>query len=203
VRTAVVEAVLASRNQGKAAELTRLLRPVVAVVPLPTEVALPPETGATLLENACLKAEAAFAALGGRSAVLADDSGLEVDALHGRPGVLSARFAGETASDQDNLQHLLAALQGQAQRTARFVCELVMLLPLKDGGPCSLRARGTLEGTIIAEPRGEHGFGYDPIFVPVGWDHSIAEGRAEEKDAVSHRAAAARSLREQLAAAGS
>lgn len=199
----MLEAVLASRNQGKAAELTRLLWPVVNVVPLPAEISLPAETGTTFLENACLKAEAAFEALGGRTAVVADDSGLEVDALHGRPGVLSARFAGETASDQDNVERLLAAMLGQAQRTARFVCELVMLLPPADGGRRSLRARGLLEGTLTTEARGEYGFGYDPIFVPVGWARTIAEGSAEDKDAISHRAAAARSLRDQLTAGGS
>lgn len=198
----MIEAVLASRNEGKAAELTRLLHPVVHVVPLAAEVALPAETGTTFLENACLKAEAAFQALGGRTAVLADDSGLEVDALHGRPGVLSARLAGETASDQDNVERLLDALRGEAQRQARFVCELVMLLPDGPDGRRSLRARGTLEGSITEEPRGDYGFGYDPIFVPTGWAHTIAEGNADDKDAVSHRARAARSLRDQLAATG-
>lgn len=195
----VIEAVLASRNPGKAAELTRLLAPEVKVSALPSHLSLPAETGTTFLQNACLKAEAVFEALGGQTTVVADDSGLEVDALHGEPGVLSARFAGENATDEDNVERLLAALQGQARRTARFVCELVMVYAGRDGRRHSLQARGALEGSIALEQRGTHGFGYDPVFVPVGWSRTIAEGAAADKDAVSHRAAAARSLLEQLA----
>lgn len=196
----MIDAVLASGNRGKAEELTRLLHPLVRVSPLPAGISLPEETGTTFLENARLKAEAAFQALGGRAAVLADDSGLEVDALQGQPGVMSARYAGEKARDEDNVQRLLAALRGRSDRSARFVCELVLLLPASaSAAPLWLRARGTLEGEIGQEPRGGNGFGYDPVFIPRGWSHTIAECSSQEKDAVSHRGAAARDLLAQLA----
>ena len=186
--------VLASANPGKAGEFARLLGDRVRVGPLPTGLELPAETGTSFAENARLKARAAFDALGGRIAVLADDSGLEVDALAGRPGVLSARYAGEHAGNRANIAKLLADLMGVAERRARFVCVLVVLLP----GGREASARGTLEGEVTLEPQGVGGFGYDPVFRPLGWERTLAEASGEEKDAVSHRGDAVRRLLAQL-----
>jgi XTP/dITP diphosphohydrolase len=150
------------------------------------------ETGSTYLENARLKAVAGAAALGVSS--LGDDSGIEVDALGGRPGPRSARFAGEDPTDERNLQELIRALKGvpAAGRTARYRC--VVLLAHPDGS--EIQAEGVCEGTLIAKPRGSRGFGYDPIFVPAGWDQTMAELSDEEKDRISHRGRALRTLRE-------
>jgi len=190
--------VLASRNRGKAREFQRLLKDAFRVEPLPSGITLPEETGATSAENARLKAEAVFAALGGKSPVLADDSGLEVTALGGRPGVMSARFAGETATDEENVGRLLDELAGSTDRHARFVCALCLVLP---GGPEAaggarrrLEVEGFSEGVIVAAPRGTDGFGYDPVFQPVGWTVTLAEADPRDKDLVSHRGAAARAL---------
>jgi XTP/dITP diphosphohydrolase len=186
--------VLASGNPGKAGEFARLLGDRFRVEPLPTGLELPAETGTTFAENARLKARAVFDALGGHTPVLADDSGLEVDALSGRPGVLSARYAGECAGDHANAGKLLADLAGVEDRRARFVCVLVMLLP----GGREASAQGTLEGEVTREPRGEGGFGYDPVFRPLSWERTLAEASGEEKDAVSHRGDAVRRLLAQL-----
>jgi XTP/dITP diphosphohydrolase len=150
------------------------------------------ETGSTYLENARLKGVAGAAALG--VPTLADDSGIEVDALGGRPGPRSARFAGEDATDERNLQELIRALKGvpASGRTARYRC--VALLAHPDGS--EVQAEGVCEGTLIAKPRGTGGFGYDPIFVPAGWDRTMAELTDEEKDRISHRGRALRALRE-------
>jgi len=189
--------VLASRNAGKAREFGRLLSGVVEVRPLPGDVALPEETGESFQENARLKAEAAFAELGGEVAVLADDSGLEVAALGGRPGVQSARFAGEDATDEANVARLLSELAGVPDRRARFVCRLCVLLPDAAGegtGPHVIETEGYTVGTIADAPRGSQGFGYDPLFIPEGWTLTLAEASPESKDRVSHRGAAARAL---------
>ena len=162
--------------------------------PFPPAFELPAETGTTFAENARLKACAVFDALGGRMAVLADDSGLEVDALSGGPGVLSARYAGGHAGDRANVAKLLVDLDGVDDRRARFVCVLVILLP----GGREARARGTLEGEVTLGPRGGGGFGYDPVFRPLGWEMTLAEASGEEKDAVSHRGDAVRRLLAQL-----
>ena len=119
--------VVATRNRGKAEEFGRLLGEGISVAPLPDTVRLPEETGATFAENAMLKALGAFAALGGTVPVLADDSGLEVDALGGDPGVRSARYAGDAATDEENVALLLSRLGGRGERTARFVCALVLV----------------------------------------------------------------------------
>ena len=150
------------------------------------------ETGSTYLENARLKGVAGAAALGGPT--LADDSGIEVDALGGRPGPRSARFAGEDATDERNLQGLIRSLKGvpASGRTARYRC--VALLAHPDGSES--HAEGICEGTLISKPRGTGGFGYDPIFVPAGWDRTMAELTDEEKDRISHRGRALRALRE-------
>jgi XTP/dITP diphosphohydrolase len=150
------------------------------------------ETGSTYLENARLKGVAGAAALG--VPTLADDSGIEVDALGGRPGPRSARFAGDDATDEHNLKELIRALKGvpTSGRTARYRC--VALLAHPDGS--EIQAEGVCEGTLIGKPRGSRGFGYDPIFVPAGWDRTMAELSDEEKDRISHRGLALRALRE-------
>mgnify|MGYP006287864803 FL=1 len=152
------------------------------------------EIGATYLENAFLKARAVAAATG--LPALADDSGIEVDALGGAPGPRSARYAGEDASDAENLRALLAAIAGvpAVGRTARYRCVVVLCEP--DGR--ELIAEGTCEGTLAARPRGEGGFGYDPAFVPAGWDVTLAELPPGEKDRISHRGRALRALRRAL-----
>jgi XTP/dITP diphosphohydrolase len=154
------------------------------------------ETGSTYLENALLKARAGAAALG--EPALADDSGIEVDALGGRPGPRSARFAGEDATDQQNLDELIRALKGipGSGRTARYRCLAVLAFP--DGR--ELHAEGTCEGTLVGKPRGTQGFGYDPIFVPEGRGETMAQMTDEEKDRISHRGRALRALGETLAA---
>jgi XTP/dITP diphosphohydrolase len=191
--------VLATGNSGKVREFNRLLGGRIAVEPLPAGVDLPEETGATFAANAHLKAERAFGALGSRVAVLADDSGLEVQALGGRPGVLSARFAGPCAADQDNVAKLLRELDGRADREARFVCHLCLLIP---GGSSAgaeaphghIEVVGTSSGIITTSARGDDGFGYDPVFQPLGWERTLAEASPSEKDEVSHRGQAARAL---------
>lgn len=187
--------VLASRNAGKAREFERLFHGRFQVHALPAEVVLPEETGETFRDNALLKAEAAFAALGCRTAVLADDSGLEVRALGGRPGVQSARYAGEHATDHDNVSKLLRELRGVEDRRASFVCWLCLLLPEEGAAaPVRVEARGEAEGAIEQTARGGDGFGYDPVFRPTGWRQTLAEATPQAKDSLSHRGAAARVL---------
>jgi XTP/dITP diphosphohydrolase len=152
------------------------------------------ETGDTYLENASLKARAVAAALD--QPALADDSGIEVDALGGAPGPRSARYAGEDATDEQNLTQLLRALKGvpAGGRTARYRCVAVLATP--DGG--QIHAEAECEGVLIGTPRGTAGFGYDPIFVPAGWDVTMAELSDEQKDLISHRGRALRALAELL-----
>jgi XTP/dITP diphosphohydrolase len=183
--------VLASGNAHKAAELTRLL-PGWDVEPWPGE--LPEETGQTFEDNALLKARHVWRELGGAEWVLADDSGIAAEALGGAPGVRSARFAGERATDEQNLQKLLDSLAGGGDRRVAYVAVLVAISP--DGEERVVR--GELRGTLATEPRGTGGFGYDPAFVPEGESRTVGEMRAEEKDAISHRARAAAELRELL-----
>ncbi len=192
-------AVFATRNEGKARELAALLEGVAArfesLAGRP-EVTLPPEDAATYRENALAKARAVRAALG--VPAIADDSGLEVDALGGAPGVRSARYAGEGATDADNIRRLLAELAGvpAARRTARFRCVLALV---RVGGD-EIVVEGTCEGRILDVPRGERGFGYDPLFLPEGGTRSFAELPADAKNRISHRARAAAALRAALAA---
>lgn len=150
----------------------------------------------TYLGNALEKARAVSAALG--TPAVADDSGIEVDALGGAPGPRSARYAGEGATDERNLQALVRALAGIPAdgRTARYRCVAAVAWP--DGR--EVHAAGTCEGMLIAKPRGRGGFGYDPIFEPAGWDVTMAELSAEEKHRISHRGRAFRALGELLAA---
>jgi XTP/dITP diphosphohydrolase len=152
------------------------------------------ETGATYLDNARLKAEAVAAALG--VPALADDSGIEVDALGGAPGPRSARYAGEHASDEENLRALIQAIRGvpASGRSARYRCVAALALP----GSGFEHVEGTCEGTLRTTPAGGGGFGYDPIFVPVGRDVTMAELTDLEKDRISHRGRAFRGLHELL-----
>lgn len=187
---------LASANQGKLRELRTILEglPVELVGLAEAGLGEPPEveeTGDTFLENALLKGRA-YAAWSGMAAV-ADDSGLEVDALGGAPGVRSARYAGPGASDQANLDKLLAALAGvpPERRTARFRCAAVLVDPAAG----EWHAEAAWEGRILDAPRGSGGFGYDPVFLPGGWESTSAEVDQATKDAASHRGRAFRALR--------
>jgi XTP/dITP diphosphohydrolase len=191
-----VRIVLASGNAHKARELGRLLEGWEVET---FAGGLPEETGETFVENARLKARHVHAALGGAEWVLADDSGIEAAALHGVPGVRSARYAGEDATDEQNLAKLIGALAGSDDRRVRYVAELVAIAP--DGG--EVTARGELTGTLAAAPRGTGGFGYDPAFVPDGETRTVAEMSPGEKDAISHRARAARALLPLLEKTGS
>jgi XTP/dITP diphosphohydrolase len=152
------------------------------------------ETGATYQENASLKARAVARAVG--APAVADDSGIEVDALGGAPGPRSARYAGEGASDETNLRALIKAISGvpASGLTARYRCVAAVAWP---EGP-EVSAEGTCEGLLQTRPRGSGGFGYDPIFVPAGWDLTMAELSPEEKDRISHRGRAFRALGERL-----
>jgi XTP/dITP diphosphohydrolase len=191
--------VLASANPDKSAEIAAILRAAVPDLDLasrPPSVADVEETGTTLLENARLKA-AAIAAATGEPAV-SDDTGLVVDALDGAPGVFSARFAGEGATYADNVGKLLAELDGvePGRRTARF--ETVALVRWPDGR--EVAATGAVDGVVATAPRGERGFGYDPVFVPAEGDgRTFAELLPVEKHAVSHRGRAFRALAAELA----
>ncbi len=180
--------VLATRNPHKVREFAGLLAPH-EIVPLDDAVVLPPETGTTFAANALDKARAAAAAT--RAPAIADDSGIEAAALGGAPGVRSARFAGEDASDADNLAKLLR--EAPAGSALAYVCALAHVDPAT-GAEHVLEARCT--GTLAAEPRGDGGFGYDPAFVPddIGDGRTMAELSVAEKDAISHRGRAAREL---------
>lgn len=186
--------VLASANPHKAEELGRLL-PGFEVEPYAGP--LPPETGSSFRENARIKARTVHSELGGGCWVLADDSGIQASALDGAPGIYSARYAGEGASDAENLNKLIGALDAETDRGVAYVAELVAIAP--DGR--ELCARGELRGSLAHEPRGTGGFGYDPAFVPEGETRTVAEMSAAEKDAISHRARAAAALRPLLARA--
>lgn len=191
--------VLATRNRDKLREIRQVLAdlPVdVAGLELADDIAQPEETGQTFAQNARQKADY-YAAATGRWC-LADDSGLVVDALGGMPGVRSARYAAESrdpdtdrqAADKANNQKLLSELKDvpQDKRTARFVCHLA----LSDGEAIILEATGVVEGRIAAAPRGQNGFGYDPVFIADQADRTMAELSAEQKNAISHRGQATR-----------
>ena len=188
--------VLATRNPHKLRELREAL-PGIELEALPDEVELPPETGATFAENALGKARAAQQATGRTS--VADDSGIEAHALGGRPGVRSARYAGEDATDEENLAKLLEEVARQGDRDVAYVC--VIALVSEEGDEALFEGR--CEGTLTDRPRGSGGFGYDPAFVPdatgAGDRRTMAELAPEEKHAISHRGRAARKLAEHLA----
>lgn len=190
--------VLASSNQGKLREINQVLSGLdIHAVPQ-TEYKVPDaeETGLTFVENAILKARNAARHTG--LPALADDSGIEVDFLKGEPGIYSARYAGNGASDKDNLDKLLDVLKGvpDEQRTARFQCLMVFMEHESD--PTPIICQGTWEGQILHEPRGENGFGYDPIFYVPDHDCSSAELQPEVKNRISHRGQALQKLLEEL-----
>jgi XTP/dITP diphosphohydrolase len=188
-----VKLVLASRNEHKVRELGYLMAPH-EVTALPVEVELPPEAGETFEENALGKARAAAATQD--AVAIADDSGIEAAALGGRPGVRSARFAGEEATDQENLAKLLREVPPGGDTRVAYVCALVAVWP--DGRELVREAR--CEGRLTHVPRGAGGFGYDPAFVPDDYDdgRTMAELSPQQKDAISHRGRAARALVEAL-----
>ena len=188
------EIILASSNQGKVREINQLLAELDLQVQPQTEHGVPDieETGLTFVENAILKARNA-AQHTGRPAI-ADDSGIEVDALNGAPGIYSARYAGIGASDQANLEKLLTELGDlpEDKRTARFQCLMVYMRHAND--PTPLICQGTWEGRILFQPQGENGFGYDPVFYVPTHDCSSAELPADVKNSLSHRGQALRKL---------
>jgi XTP/dITP diphosphohydrolase len=194
--------VLASNNAGKVREINQLLEGArIRVVPQ-GDFGVPEaeETGLTFVENAILKARNAAQCSG--LPAIADDSGIEVDALHGAPGIHSARYAGAGASDADNLVKLLHALESipEPERGARFQCVLVYLRHAAD--PTPLICQGTWEGRILEAPRGENGFGYDPIFYVPTQGCSSAELDPAVKNGLSHRGQALRRLRQLLEGGG-
>lgn len=189
--------VLATANPDKAREIAEILGSGVELEPRPVWVDEVEETGETLLDNARLKARA-IASATSRPAI-ADDTGLEVDALDGAPGVYSARYSGEGATYASNVAKLLDEMGPTEARTARFRTVAVVLWP--DGR--EVIGDGVIEGTISAEARGHGGFGYDPVFVPGEGDgRTFAEMSAEEKNEVSHRGRAFRALGRELASVG-
>ncbi|MBJ7331388.1 MAG: RdgB/HAM1 family non-canonical purine NTP pyrophosphatase [Solirubrobacteraceae bacterium] len=183
------ELVLSTRNEHKVREFNGLL-PGWQVLPLPDEVELPPETGDTFAANALVKARAAAEATG--MAAIADDSGIEAPALGGAPGVYSARYAGEDASDEANLDKLMAEVAKTDDATVEYVCAVAYVEP----GGCERVFEGRCRGMLIEEKRGDGGFGYDPAVVPDDYDdgRTMAELTQEEKDKISHRGRAARDL---------
>ncbi|WP_227369273.1 RdgB/HAM1 family non-canonical purine NTP pyrophosphatase [Halomonas sp. M20] len=190
--------VLASNNSGKFKEFNALFKPLGITLCPQTQFASidVEETGSTFVENALLKAREACRVSG--LPALADDSGLEVDALQGAPGVFSARYAGEGSSDGDNNRKLLEAMVQlpEGQRTARYWCVLTLLRSVDD--PVPLVVQASWEGEILARPRGEGGFGYDSLFWIPEKAMSVAELSAQEKNRLSHRGRALQMLIEQL-----
>jgi XTP/dITP diphosphohydrolase len=186
--------VLASGNSGKIKEFQAILAAHPIIPQSQFNIVEAVETGSTFVENAIIKAR--NAALHSKLPAIADDSGLVVDALNGAPGVISARYAGHKASDQENLQKLLIDLEGipDQQRSSRFICVLVYMEHAED--PFPLIAHGIWEGRVLQQPVGENGFGYDPVFWVPERDCSSAQLSAAEKNCLSHRAQALIQLRQ-------
>lgn len=187
------EVIIATKNRGKAREFEEIFAPrglVVRTLLDYPEIADIEETGHSFEENAVLKAEAVAKKL--NKIVMSDDSGLIIDALEGRPGIYSARYAGEQKDDQANIDKVLKELAGVPanKRTARFYCALALAAPSKD----TITVAGTCEGLILEERRGSNGFGYDPIFYVTEKENSMAELPADEKNKISHRANAIKKL---------
>jgi XTP/dITP diphosphohydrolase len=181
------ELIIATKNKGKAEEFKTMFAKygIKAISLLELEQDIPDieETGSTFEENAALKSEEIMRLL--NIPVMADDSGLMIDALDGRPGIYSARYAGEPKDDQANIDKVLKELENvqEPDRTARFVCVLSVSIP----GQSSLFKKGVCEGKIAFSERGSNGFGYDPIFIPNGYDQTMAELGPELKNKISHR----------------
>ncbi|WP_313891665.1 XTP/dITP diphosphatase [Psychrobacillus sp.] len=189
--------IIATKNKGKAKDFEALFGPLGYDVLTLHDVADDmdvEETGTTFEENAVLKATALANHL--QTIVIADDSGLEIDALEGRPGIYSARYAGEAKSDEANMEKVLEELQNveKQQRTARFVCAIAVASPTME----AFTVRGTCEGVIATAKKGENGFGYDPIFFVPSLNKMMAELSAEEKGAISHRGNAIKLLADNL-----
>ena len=189
--------VLATGNPHKVIEISGVLPDGMTVIPQ-TELGIPSadETGLTFVENAIIKARNAAASSG--LPAIADDSGLEVDFLQGAPGIYSSRYAGLDATDDDNIEKLLTALEGvpREARTARFQCVIVMMRHGAD--PAPLIAQGTWEGEILTERRGNNGFGYDPVFLVPAYRRSVAEIPPDQKYRESHRGQALLKLKSML-----
>lgn len=190
-----LEIIIATRNNGKIREIRDVLDPLglrLRTFEEFEDFGEPEETGSTLEENALIKAEELRDRFG--LPALADDSGLLVDALDGRPGVHSSRYAGPEGDPERNMDRLLSELEGvpEPERTARFFCVMALALP---GGEARL-TRGECEGLILTGRRGLGGFGYDPVFMPAGFERSMAELTLEEKNAISHRGKALRAMSE-------
>ena len=187
--------IIATKNKGKAEEFKQMLSPLGFQVKtlLDFSDTMPDieETGTTFYENAQLKAEQIAAQLG--KPVIADDSGLEVDYLNGEPGVYSARYAGEHTNDEANNNKLLNALKDvpEKNRTARFICVLAFARP----NETTIFKKGTCEGKITLDPKGQNGFGYDPLFIPIGYEQTMAQLNQAEKNQLSHRYHALKAFR--------
>lgn len=185
------EVVLATTNKGKIREFSDLLGHVFGRITSLNDLCHIPdivEDGKTFKENALKKARTVSRLT--NKIALADDSGLEVEALQGRPGVFSSRYAGENAGDRENIEKLLRELNGVTDRRARFVCSLALVFP--DGR--EIVVEGVCEGIILDEPRGEGGFGYDPVFFLPELNKTMAELTLEEKNLISHRSRAMKAL---------
>jgi XTP/dITP diphosphohydrolase len=190
-----VKLLVATTNKGKIREIADILSDLGITIVSPADIGLKldvEEDGTTFAENAAVKARAWSGASG--LPALADDSGLCVDALQGRPGVMSARFAGKDAGDEDNISLLLKSLKGEKNRTARFVCAAALALPSGE----LILAEGSYVGIISGEPMGNEGFGYDPVFFDPASGKTFAQMSPEEKNARSHRRRALETLKEHL-----
>ena len=187
--------VVATGNRGKLGEIRVLLGDCHELI-VQSDLNVPevPETGLTFVENAILKARNAAQHTG--LAAMGEDSGLEVDALAGAPGIFSARYAGPAATDKDNNQKLLQELGDTSVRTARYRCSAVLMRRAQD--PAPLICQGVWEGSIALVPDGNQGFGYDPLFIPAGSDKTVARMSPAEKNRVSHRARALDQLAREL-----
>mgnify|MGYP001254007937 CR=1 FL=1 len=178
---------IATKNEGKIRDFHQLLQPygieVVSLLDLKEEIPDIEETGSTFEENAAIKAETIANQL--KLPTLADDSGLVIDYLNGRPGIYSARYAGENKDDAANIEKVLTEMHGVSsdKRTARFVCVLAWAEP----NQATIFKKGRCEGTIAEQPIGNNGFGYDPIFYPKGFEITMAQMSKQEKNAISHR----------------
>lgn len=192
------EMVIATKNKGKVKEFEALFQrygiKITSLLDINEPIPDIEETGTTFKENARLKAEGIAKVL--NVPVVADDSGLSVDALEGRPGVYSARYAGEPTDDVKNYEKLLYEMKDvpDTERRARFICVLALAIPGKE----TIFTEGTCEGTIAHEPKGTNGFGYDPVFIPEGYDCTMAQLEQSEKNRISHRYHALLQLEEWL-----
>jgi len=195
---------LATQNRGKIAEFERLLAEYasdVQVLGLADFPDMPDvdETGSTFADNSLLKARAVSAFTG--LPALADDSGLCIDALGGAPGIFSARYSGVHGDDGANIRKVLTELEQSEERSAHFICVVALVLPDSEGNEgTAIIEEGKLFGTIVRQPRGDAGFGYDPIFLPQGYELTLGEFGAGEKDHISHRGKALRAIAPQISA---